>query len=67
MTGVQTCALPISELNAGNVLYKSFIYIGGGECAGIVQGASVPIVLTSRADSLFSRIASSALARIALR
>ena len=59
--------LLVPELNAGNVLYKSFIYIGGGECAGIVQGASVPIVLTSRADSLFSRIASCALARIALR
>ena len=59
--------LLVPELNAGNVLYKSFIYIGGGECAGIVQGATVPIVLTSRADSLFSRIASCALARIALR
>ena len=59
--------LLVPELNAGNVLYKSFIYIGGGECAGIVQGALVPIVLTSRADSLFSRIASCALARIALR
>lgn len=59
--------LLVPELNAGNMLYKSFIYIGGGECAGIVQGASVPIVLTSRADSQFSRIASCALARIALR
>ena len=59
--------LLVPELNAGNMLYKSFIYIGGGECAGIVQGALVPIVLTSRADSLFSRIASCALARIALR
>lgn len=53
------------DLNSGNILYKSFIYIGGGECAGIVQGARVPIVLTSRADSSFSRIASCALARIA--
>lgn len=59
--------LLVPELNAGNILYKSFVYIGGGECAGVVQGASVPIVLTSRADSLFSRIASCALARIALR
>ena len=54
------------ELNAGNMLYKSFVYIGGGECAGIVLGATVPIVLTSRADSLFSRVASCALARLAL-
>lgn len=54
------------DLNAGNILYKSFVYIGGGECAGVVQGARVPIVLTSRADSLFSRVASCALARISL-
>ena len=59
--------LLVPELNAGNMLYKSFIYIGGGECAGVVQGATVPIVLTSRADSRFSRVASCALARIALR
>ena len=54
----------VPDLNSGNMLYKSFIHIGGGECAGIVQGATVPIVLTSRADSLFSRVASCALARI---
>jgi phosphate acetyltransferase len=56
--------LVVPDLNAGNMLYKSFIYIGGGECAGIVQGAGVPVVLTSRADSRFSRIASCALASI---
>lgn len=50
------------DLNAGNMLYKSFNYIGGGDCAGLVLGARVPIVLTSRADSLQSRIASVALA-----
>lgn len=54
------------DLNSGNMLYKSFVYVGGGECAGIVQGARVPIVLTSRADSHFSRIASCALASIAV-
>jgi phosphate acetyltransferase/phosphate butyryltransferase len=53
------------DLNAGNMLYKSFIYIGGGECAGIVVGTRVPIVLTSRADSLTSRVASVALAMLA--
>ena len=56
--------LLVPDLNSGNILYKSFVYIGGGECAGVVQGARVPIVLTSRADSLFSRVASCALARI---
>lgn len=56
----------VPDLNSGNLLYKSFVYVGGGECAGLVQGARVPIILTSRADSQFSRIASCALARIAL-
>jgi phosphate acetyltransferase len=57
--------LLVPDLNSGNMLYKSFVYVGGGECAGIVQGARVPIILTSRADSQFSRIASCALACIA--
>jgi phosphate acetyltransferase len=52
----------VPDLNSGNMLYKSFIYIGGGECAGLVQGATVPVILTSRADSEFSRLASCALA-----
>jgi phosphate acetyltransferase len=55
------------DLNAGNMLYKSFVYVGGGECAGLVLGAQVPIVLTSRADSLLARIASVALATLAGR
>lgn len=57
--------LLVPDLNAGNLLYKSFNYIGGGDCAGLVLGARVPIVLTSRADSLQSRIASVALAVLA--
>jgi len=56
--------LLMPDLNAGNMLYKSFNYIGGGDCAGLVLGAKVPIVLTSRADSTLSRIASVALARL---
>lgn len=54
------------DLNAGNMLYKSFIYAAGGDCAGLVLGARVPIVLTSRADSLQARLASVALAVLAL-
>jgi phosphate acetyltransferase/phosphate butyryltransferase len=57
--------LLVPDLNAGNILYKSFVYIGGGECAGLVLGARVPIVLTSRADSLTARLASVALAMLA--
>ena len=57
--------LLMPDLNAGNMLYKSFNYVGGGDCAGLVLGAQVPIVLTSRADSLQSRMASVALAVLA--
>lgn len=57
--------LVVPDLNSGNLLYKSFVYVGGGECAGLVQGARVPIILTSRTDSQFSRVASCALACIA--
>ena len=57
--------LLMPDLNAGNMLYKSFNYIGRGDCAGLVLGATVPIVLTSRADSLQSRLASVALAVLA--
>lgn len=52
------------DLNAGNILYKSFIYMAGAECAGVVLGTDVPIILTSRADSEVSRIASCALASL---
>ena len=57
--------LLMPDLNAGNMLYKSFNYIGGGDCAGLVLGTTVPVVLTSRADSLQSRVASVALAVLA--
>ena len=59
--------LVVPDLNAGNMLYKSFNYIGGGDCAGLVLGATVPIVLTSRADSLQSRLVSVALAVLSAR
>ena len=53
------------DLNAGNMLYKSFVYAAGGDCAGLVLGTRVPVVLTSRADSLQARVASVALAVLA--
>jgi phosphate acetyltransferase len=55
------------DLNAGNILYKSLIYLAGAECAGVITGAKVPIILTSRADSAVSRVASCALAAIISR
>jgi len=58
--------LLMPDLNAGNMLYKSFVYAAGGDCAGIVLGTGVPVVLTSRADSLQARVASVALAVLSL-
>lgn len=59
--------LLVPDLHCGNMLYKSFNYIGGGECGGIVLGARVPVALNSRADSMHTRLASAALAvRVAL-
>jgi phosphate acetyltransferase/phosphate butyryltransferase len=57
--------LLMPDLNAGNMLYKSFVYAAGADCAGLVLGARVPVVLTSRADSLQARLASAALAVLA--
>lgn len=50
------------DIEAGNMLYKSFTYFGQGSVAAIILGASVPIVLTSRADSDKSKLMSIALA-----
>ena len=50
------------DLNAGNMLYKSLNFLGGAVCAAVVSGASVPVVLTSRADEDRSKFLSIALA-----
>ncbi|TAG06231.1 MAG: bifunctional enoyl-CoA hydratase/phosphate acetyltransferase [Betaproteobacteria bacterium] len=55
----------VPDLNSGNILYKALVYMADAECAGIVLGAKVPIILTSRADSGFARVASCALASLA--
>lgn len=57
--------LLVPNLEAGNMLYKQLVYMAGAECAGLVLGMRVPIVLTSRSDSVTSRIASCALAVLA--
>jgi len=46
------------DLEAGNMMAKQLQYLAGADSAGIVLGARVPIVLTSRADSVRSRLAS---------
>jgi phosphate acetyltransferase len=50
------------DLEAGNILAKQLIFLANAEAAGIVLGARVPIVLTSRADSVRTRHASAATA-----
>lgn len=52
------------DLNAGNMLYKTLVYLAGAQCAGVVLGAAVPIILASRADSEPSRVASCAMASL---
>ena len=54
--------LVVPDLEAGNMLAKSLSFLAQAEAAGIVLGARVPIILTSRADSLVSRLASCAVA-----
>jgi phosphotransacetylase len=48
------------DLEAGNMLFKQLNYLAGGEGAGIVLGTRIPVVLTSRADSVRTRLASAA-------
>ncbi|MBU0928375.1 MAG: bifunctional enoyl-CoA hydratase/phosphate acetyltransferase [Spirochaetes bacterium] len=52
------------DIEAGNVLYKALLDLGGAKGAGIVAGAAKPIVLTSRADSRETKLASIALAAL---
>ena len=54
--------LVVPDLEAGNMLAKSLSFLAGADSAGIVLGARVPIILTSRADSLTARQASCAIA-----
>jgi phosphate acetyltransferase len=54
--------LIVPDLEAGNMLAKSLSFLADADAAGIVLGARVPIILTSRADSLLTRLASCAVA-----
>jgi phosphate acetyltransferase len=53
--------LMVPNLEAGNILFKELQYLAGALAAGVVVGAKVPIVLTSRADGELARMASCAL------
>jgi phosphate acetyltransferase len=52
------------DLEAGNMLAKSLVFMADADAAGIVLGARVPIILTSRADSVTTRLASCAVAAL---
>ncbi|MDR6386498.1 phosphate acetyltransferase [Paraburkholderia caribensis] len=56
--------LVVPDLEAGNMLAKSLTFLAGADAAGIVLGAKVPIILTSRADSVITRLASCAVASL---
>ncbi|CAH1670000.1 phosphate acetyltransferase [Chelatococcus asaccharovorans] len=56
--------LVVPDLEAGNMLAKSLTFLANADAAGIVLGARVPIILTSRADTTIARLASCAVASL---
>ncbi len=63
----QVDILVVPDLEAGNMLVKQLVYLAGAQAAGIVLGARIPIILTSRADDDAARLASCALAQLWVR
>lgn len=59
--------LLVPNIEAGNMLAKQLTFLGGADAAGVVLGARVPIILTSRSDSLRTRLASCAVAVLLMR
>jgi phosphate acetyltransferase len=56
--------LIVPDLEAGNMLAKSLSFLARADSAGVVLGAKVPVILTSRADSVMARLASCAVAAL---
>ena len=56
--------LVVPTLEAGNMIAKQLDYLAGAAAAGLVVGAKVPVILTSRADSAIERVGSCALAKL---
>jgi phosphate acetyltransferase len=59
--------LVVPDLEAGNMLAKQLHYFASAKSAGIVLGARVPVILTSRADSVETRVASCAIASLVVQ
>jgi phosphate acetyltransferase len=60
----QADILLVPDLEAGNMLAKQLVYLAGADAAGIVLGTRVPIVLTSRADNVRTRLVSTAVLKL---
>jgi len=56
--------LVVPNLEAGNMVAKQLQYLAGADSAGIVLGTRVPMILTSRADSVRTRLASAAVLKL---
>ena len=54
----------LPDIEAANILYKSLIFIAGGELGAVIMGANNPVVLTSRADSAESKLCSIVLSAV---
>jgi phosphate acetyltransferase len=54
----------VPNIESGNMLAKQLQYFAGADSAGVVLGARVPVVLTSRADNVRMRIGSTAVAKL---
>ena len=59
--------LVVPDVGAGNMLAKPLEYLAKAEIAGVVLGARVPIILTSRADNTLARLSSCAIALLLAR
>jgi phosphate acetyltransferase/phosphate butyryltransferase len=57
----------VPDIEAGNMLAKQLEYLAGADLAGVVLGARVPIMLTSRADGTLARLSSCAVALLSVR
>ena len=60
----QADILVVPDLETGNMVAKQLSFLAGADAAGVVTGARVPIILTSRADDRHARITSCAIARL---
>jgi len=54
----QADILVLDNIDAANVLYKALVFLGGAKITGLIVGASVPVILTSRADSSEAKLVS---------